>query len=213
MAVLRPLRIVIENYPEDRTEELDAVNNPEDPSQGTRKVPFSRVLYIEQDDFREHPPKKYFRLSPGAEVRLRYAYIIKCVGVVRDESSGAITALRCTYDPETRSGSSASGRKVKGTIHWVSARHAVDAEVRLYDRLFTVEDPAGDDWKTFINPRSLEVLQQCKVEPGLRDAGPQDRFQFERLGYFCVDDDSRKDKLVFNRSATLRDSWAKIEKA
>ncbi len=213
MAVLRPLKVVIENYPEGKVEELDAVNNPEDPSMGTRKIRFSRVLYVEQDDFREQPPKKYFRLSPGAEVRLRYAYIIKCVGVIRDAGTGAIVELRCTYDPETRSGSAQSGRKVKGTIHWVSAGHAEEAEVRLYDRLFRVEDPSGEDWKEMINPESLEVLPHCKLEKGLVSARPQDRFQFERLGYFCVDDDSKPGALVFNRAVTLRDSWAKIEKS
>jgi len=220
MAVLRPLKVVIENYPdvgsgrgpEGFVEELDAVNNPEDPSMGTRKVPFSRVLYIQQDDFREHPPKKYWRLYPGNEVRLRYAYIIKCIGVVKDEKTGAITEVRCTYDPATRSGSPESQRKVKSTIHWVSAAHAVDAEVRLYDRLFTIEDPSGENWRDFINPNSLEVLKNCKVEPSLAKAKPQDRFQFERLGYFCVDDDSRDGNLVFNRTVTLRDTWAKIEK-
>src|SRR5207249_713804 len=189
------------------------VNNPEDAEMGIRKVPFSRVLYIEQDDFRENAPKKYFRLSPGAEVRLRYAYIIKCVGVVKDEKTGEIVEVRCTYDPETKSGTSQSGRRVKGTIHWVSAQHALDAEARLYDRLCTVEEPGGENWKDFINPHSLEVLRLCKVEPSLATAGPQDRFQFERLGYFCVDDDSGKDTLVFNRAVTLRDTWAKIEKS
>ena len=213
MAVLRPLKLVIENYPEGSVEQLDAVNNPEDPSMGTRKVPFSRVLYIEQEDFREHPPKKYFRLSPGAEVRLRYAYIIKCIGVVKDESTGEITELRCTYDPGTRSGSSQSARKVKGTIHWVSSVDALEAEVRLYDRLFTVEDPGGDSWRDFINHSSLEVLEHCRVERSLATAAVQDRFQFERLGYFCVDDNSREGSLVFNRAATLRDTWAKIEKS
>ncbi|PIU45342.1 MAG: glutamine--tRNA ligase [Ignavibacteriales bacterium CG07_land_8_20_14_0_80_59_12] len=213
MAVLRPLKLVIENYPDGVVEELDAVNNPEDSSMGVRKVPISRVLYIEQDDFREHPPKKYFRLSPGAEVRLRYAYIVKCVGVVRNEKTGEITELRCTYDPETKSGSSQSGRRVKGTIHWVSALHAVDAEVRLYSRLFSVENPSGENWRDFINPDSLEVLRQCKVEQSLATAKPQDRFQFERLGYFCVDDDSREGALIFNRAVTLRDTWAKIEKS
>ncbi len=213
MAVIRPLKVTLENYPEDRVEELDAVNNPEDPSMGSRKVPFSRILYIERDDFREDPPKKYFRLSPGGEVRLRYGYIIKCVNVVKDEHTGEVSELRCTYDPETRSGTASSARKVKGTIHWVSARHAADAEVRLYDRLFTVEDPGGDNWKEQINPQSLEILTGCKVEPGLRTTRPQDRFQFERLGYFCADADSRNDALVFNRAVTLRDTWAKIEKA
>ncbi|MEE9186672.1 MAG: glutamine--tRNA ligase/YqeY domain fusion protein [Bacteroidota bacterium] len=213
MAVLHPLKLVIENLADGVVEELDAVNNPEDTAMGVRKVPFSKVLYIERDDFREHPPKKYFRLSPGAEVRLRYAYIIKCTGVVKDEKTGEIIELRCTYDPETRSGSPKSARKVKGTIHWVSASHAVDAEVRLYDRLLTVEDPSDENWTDFINPHSLEILRHCKVEPSLATAKLQDRFQFERLGYFCVDDDSSEDNLVFNRTVTLRDTWAKIEKS
>jgi glutaminyl-tRNA synthetase len=213
MSVLRPIKVVLENYPDGLVEELDAVNNPEDASMGSRKVPFSRVLYIEQDDFRENPPKKYFRLMPGGEVRLRYAYIIKCVSVVKDEKTGAIVEVRCTYDPETKSGSPQSARKVKGTIHWVSASHCLDAEVRLYDRLFTVEDPGGDDWRGFINPNALEVLQHCKIEPSLRLAKSQERYQFERLGYFCVDDDSKEGDLVFNRTVTLRDTWAKIEKS
>jgi glutaminyl-tRNA synthetase len=213
MAVLRPLKLVIENYPEGQVEELEAVNNPEDASMGTRKVPFSRTLYIERDDFLEHPPKKYFRLSPGAEVRLRYAYIIKCVGVVKDEKTGEIVELRCTYDPATRSGLPQSARKVKGTIHWVSAQHALNAEARLYDRLFTVEEPTGENWKEYINPNSLQVVATCKVEPSLANAQPQDRFQFERLGYFCVDDDSRPGALVFNRAVTLRDTWAKIQQS
>ncbi len=212
MAVLRPLKIVIENYPDGAVEELEAVNNPEDETAGTRRIPFSKTLYIERDDFREVPPKKYFRLSPGTEVRLRYAYIIKCVGVVKDDKTGEIIELRCTYDPETKSGSSQSSRKVKSTIHWVSASHAVDAEVRLYDRLFTVEEPTGDNWKEYINPRSLEVVTECKVEPALAQANIQDCFQFERLGYFCVDNDSKPGALVFNRTVTLRDTWAKIEK-
>jgi glutaminyl-tRNA synthetase len=212
MAVLRPLKLVLENYPEGKAEELEAVNNPEDPSAGRRKVPFSKVLFIEQDDFREHPPKKYWRLFPGNEVRLRYAYIIKCIGVVKDEKTGDIKEVRCTYDPATRSGSPESQRKVKSTIHWVSTAQAVDAEVRLYDRLFTIEDPSGENWKDFMNPNSLEVLKNCRVEPCLAGAKPQDRFQFERLGYFCVDDDSREGNLVFNRTVTLRDTWAKIEK-
>ncbi|HXG00263.1 MAG TPA: glutamine--tRNA ligase/YqeY domain fusion protein [Bacteroidota bacterium] len=211
MAVLRPLKLVIENYPDDLAEEMEAVNNPEDPSMGTRKVPFSKVLYIERDDFKEHPPKGYFRLSPGAEVRLRYAYIVKCVGVKKDEKTGEVVEVRCTYDPETRSGMPKSARRVKGTIHWVSAAHALDAEARLYDRLFTVEDPSGENWKQYINPHSLEIVSPCKVEPSLATAKPQDRFQFERLGYFCVDDDSREGALVFNRAVTLRDTWAKIQ--
>ena len=217
MAVLRPLRVVIENYPENETEELAAVNNPEDPSMGTRKVFFSRVLYIEQDDFREEPPKGYFRLSPGSEVRLRYAYIIKCVGVVKDAATGAVTEVRCTYDPETKSGSSRSNRKVKATIHWVSTAHAILAEVRLYDHLFTKEDPddlpEGADWKINLNPNSLQTLADCRIEPYLAGTTPGGIYQFERLGYFCVDSaDSTRDRLVFNRTITLRDSWAKIER-
>ncbi len=211
MAVLHPLKLVIDNYADDEIEELDAVNNPEDASMGARKIPFSKVLYIEQDDFRENPPKKYFRLSPGAEVRLRYAYIIKCLDVVKDPT-GKVVEVRCTYDPETKSGSPASARKVKGTIHWVSARHAIDAESRLYDRLFNVEEPVGENWKDFINPNSLELVRGCKIEPSLANVNPQDRFQFERLGYYCVDDDSKLDSLVFNRTVTLRDTWAKIAK-
>ena len=215
MAVLRPLKIVIVNYPEGQVEELEAVNNPEDASAGTRKIPFSRVLYIEQDDFREEPPKKYFRLFPGNEVRLRYAYIITCVDVVKD-AAGNIEEVHCTYDPQTRSGADHTGKKVKGTIHWLSAQHAHSAEVRLYDRLFTVENPdTSADGKTFLdfmNPHSLEVLTECYVEPGLALAHPGIRYQFERLGYFCVDPrDSTREHPVFNRTATLRDSWAKIE--
>ena len=213
MAVLRPLKVVIENYPDGIVEELDAVNNPEDPAMGTRKIPFSKVIYIEHDDFREDPPKKFFRLSPGTEVRLRYAYIIKCIRVVKDEKSGEVVELRCSYDPETRSGSPQSTRKVKGTIHWVSAAHAVDAETRLYDRLFLAEYPDAETWKEFINPNSLEVLRSCKIEPSLAKAIPQDRFQFERLGYFCVDSDSKHGALVFNRAVTLRDTWEKIKKS
>jgi glutaminyl-tRNA synthetase len=214
--VLRPIRVVLENYPEGQVEELVAVNNPEDPGMGTRKVPFSRVLYIEQDDFREEPPKGFFRLSPGKEVRLRYGYIIKCVGVDKDPSTGEIRALRCTYDPETKSGSSQSGRKVKATIHWVSAEHALEAEVRLYDHLFTKEDPddvpAGTDWLANINSNSLESLSGARVEPYLANARPGERYQFERLGYFALDKDSTPGQLVFNRAVTLRDTWAKIEK-
>ncbi|MBI3586534.1 MAG: glutamine--tRNA ligase/YqeY domain fusion protein [Ignavibacteriales bacterium] len=213
MAVLRPLKLVIENYPDGGVEELEAVNNPEDASMGTRKVPFSKVLYIEKEDFRETPPKKYFRLSPGVEVRLRYAYIIKCTGVVKDEKTDEVIEVRCTYDPETRSGLPQSSRKVKGTLHWVSAAHAVNVNVNLYDRLFNVENPGGDNWKDSINPNSLEVLKDCKAEPTLATAKPQDRFQFERMGYFCVDNDSREGSLVFNRTVTLRDTWAKIEKS
>ncbi|HUI63239.1 MAG TPA: glutamine--tRNA ligase/YqeY domain fusion protein, partial [Bacteroidota bacterium] len=202
-AVLRPVRLVIENYPDGSAEELDAINNPEDPAMGKRKVPFSKILYIERDDFREYPPKKYFRLSPGNEVRLRYAYIIRCTGVLKDETSGEVKEIRCTYDPDSKSGTPSSERRVKGTIHWLSAAHAVDAEARLYDRLFTVEDPGGENWKEFINPHSLELLPRCKIEPGLARASHQDRFQFERLGYFCVDDDSRPGAPVFNRAVTL----------
>ncbi|MEO0051722.1 MAG: glutamine--tRNA ligase/YqeY domain fusion protein [candidate division WOR-3 bacterium] len=215
MAVLRPLRVVIENYPEGQVEELEAINNPEDHSAGTRKVPFCRELYIEQDDFREEPPPKYYRLAPGREVRLRYAYFIKCVGVIRDEQ-GRVRELRCVYDPATRGGDAPDGRRVKATIHWVSARHAVDAEIRLYDRLFVKPDPddvePGQDWKANLNPRSLEVLTGCKLEPALRDVKPGERFQFERLGYFCADlRDCQPDRLVFNRTVTLKDTWAKIE--
>jgi glutaminyl-tRNA synthetase len=208
MAVLRPLRVVIENYPENQTEELDAVNNPEDLSSGTRKVPFSRVLYIEQDDFREDPPKKFFRLAPGREVRLRYAYFITCNQVIKD-ASGNIVELRCTYDPATKGGDAPDKRSPKATLHWVSAAHAVPAEVRLYDRLFNEERPEDG---TPINPGSLEILNTAQVEPSLKTAKIGDRFQFERQGYFCVDLDSRPDALVFNRTVTLRDTWAKIEK-
>jgi glutaminyl-tRNA synthetase len=208
MAVLRPLRVVIDNYPEGRTEEVEAVNNPEDASAGTRKVPFSRVLYIEQDDFREDPPKQYFRLSPGREVRLRYAYFITCTNVVKD-SKGDIVEIHCTYDPATSGGNAPDGRKVKSTIHWVSAAHAVDAEVRIYETLFTHEDPgACDD----LNPSSLEILTDCKLEPALGHVSPMERFQFERLGYFCADPDSVPGKPVFNRTVALKDTWAKIEK-
>jgi len=215
MAVLRPLRVVLENYPEGEVEEVDAVNNPEDASAGTRRLPFSRVLYIERDDFREEPPPKFFRLAPGREVRLRYAYIIKCTGVVKD-ANGEIVELRCTYDPETKSGSPAANRKVKATLHWVSAPHAIEAEVRLYDRLFTVEEPeAGKDadWLSFLNAESLDRVTGAKLEPSLAAATPGARVQFERQGYFCVDPDSRPRALVFNRTVTLRDTWAKIEQA
>ena len=216
MSVLKPLKLVITNYHESQTEELDAVNNPEDASAGSRKVPFSRVLYIEQDDFLEDAPRKYFRLSPGREVRLRYAYFVTCTGCVKDPSTGEITEVHCTYDPATRGGDSPDGRKVKGTIHWVSAEHAVNAEVRLYDRLFTVEDPdkaaTTGDYKDNLNPDSLQVLVDCKVEPSLKAAKPGDIFQFERLGYFCIDPDTTPTQPIFNRTATLRDSWAKIEK-
>ncbi len=216
MAVLRPLKVVIENYPQGRVDELEAVNNPEDESAGTRKVPFSRVLYIEQDDFREDPPKKFFRLAPGREVRLRYGYFITCNEAVKD-AGGNVVELRCTYDPETRGGNAPDGRKVKATIHWVSAEHAVRAEARLYDYLFAKPDPGdveeGHDYKENLNPSSLEVIPECYVEPSLAGAKPGDRFQFERLGYFCVDDEATSEKLVFNRTVTLKDTWAKIEKS
>jgi len=216
MAVLRPLRVVIDNYPDGLTEEMEAVNNPEDASMGTRKVPFSRVLYIERDDFREDPPRKYYRLAPGREVRLRYAYFITCTGVVKDDN-GEIVELHCTYDPATRGGDAPDGRKVKSTMHWVSATHAVDAEVRLYDTLFTRKNPndesEGLDFTAYVNPNSLEILTGCKLEPGLRTAAVGARYQFERLGYFCVDPDSTPEALVFNRTVPLRDTWAKIEKA
>jgi len=216
MGVLRPLPVVIDNYPEGQSEEMEAVNNPEDAAAGTRKVPFSRVLYIEQDDFREDPPKQYFRLAPGREVRLRYGYFITCTGAVKDEK-GQVVEIHCTYDPATRGGNAPDGRKVKSTIHWVSARHAVDAEVRLYDNLFGVENPnevpEGQDFTVNLNPHSLEVLSAAKLEPSLRGAAVGSRYQFERLGYFCVDKDSTAEKLVFNRTVALRDAWAKIEKA
>src|SRR5208283_334942 len=216
MAVLRPLKVVIDNYPENQVEELDAVNNPEDASAGARKVPFSRVLYIEQEDFRENPPKQFFRLSPGREVRLRGGYFIKCTGVVKDEKSGEVVEVHCTYDPQTRSGNAPDGRKVKGTIHWVSAEHAIDAEVRLYEKLFAKEDPndvsEGQEFTANLNPNSLEVLTDAKLEPSLANAKAGDRYQFERLGYFCVDPDSHPGKLVFNRTVPLRDTWAKVEK-
>jgi glutaminyl-tRNA synthetase len=215
LAVLNPLKLVIDNYPEGQTEELDAINNPEDPSAGTRKLPFSKVLYIEQDDFREVPPPKYFRLFPGQEVRLRYAYYVKCTHVVKD-ASGQVTEVHCTYDPATRGGDSPDGRKVKSTIHWVSAAHAVDAEVRLYDHLFNKEDPEdvpdGADWKANLNPNSLQVITNAKLEPSLADAKPGDKFQFERLGYFAVDADFKPGKPVFNRAVSLKDAWAKEQK-
>ena len=217
MGVLRPLRVVIENYPEGEVDELEAVNNPEDASMGTRKVPFSRVLYIDRDDFREDPPKKFFRLSPGREVRLRYGYYVTCKEAIKDPATGEVIELRCTYDPATRGGSSPDGRKVKATIHWVSAAHAIPAEVRLYDHLFSKADPyevaAGGDWRQNLNPHSLEVLPQCWLEPSVAAARSGDRFQFERLGYFTVDYDSQPGNLVFNRTMTLVDTWAKIEKA
>jgi glutaminyl-tRNA synthetase len=215
LAVLRPLKLVIENYPDGQTEELEAVNNPEDPAAGSRKVPFSRVLYVEQDDFREDPPKDFFRLAPGREVRLRYAYFVKCVSAVKD-ASGRVVELRCTYDPATRGGNAPDGRKVKATIHWVSAGHALPAEVRLYDHLFTKADPddvaEGQDYRANLNPESLVRLTDARVEPGLAGAAHGDKYQFERLGYFAVDRDSAPGSLVFNRAVTLRDTWAKIEK-
>ncbi|MFH2107644.1 MAG: glutamine--tRNA ligase/YqeY domain fusion protein [Chrysiogenia bacterium] len=216
MAVLRPLKVVITNYPEGQVEELDAENNPEDPAAGSRLLPFSRELYIEQEDFREDPPKKFFRLSPGKEIRLKHAYYIRCDEVIKD-AKGAISELRCTYDPESRGGWTKDGRKVLGTSHWVSAAHAVDAEVRLYDKLLSVANPADEkeekDFKEYLNPASLEILKNCKVEPSLAAAAPGDRFQFLRQGYFCVDDDSSPAMPVFNRSVSLRDSWVKIEKS
>src|SRR6266540_4338684 len=213
MAVLHPLKVVLTNYPDGQVEEVDVINNPEDPGAGTRKVPFGRVLYIEQDDFREDPPKKFFRLSPGQEVRLRCAYFIMCTDVIKNDA-GDIVELRCTYDPATRGGDSPDGRRVKATLHWVSAAHALPAEVRLYDRLFSVEDPenvpGGTTFVDHLNPNSLEVLRDCRVEPSLASAGEGARFQFERLGYFCVDPDARPGSLVFNRTVSLRDTWARI---
>ncbi|MFO0824373.1 MAG: glutamine--tRNA ligase [Gemmataceae bacterium] len=215
MGVLRPLKVVIENYPDGQTEQMDAINNPEDASAGTRKVPFSKVLYIEQDDFRENPPKDFFRLAPGKEVRLRYAYFVKCTSVVKD-AAGNVTEVRCTYDPATRGGDSPDGRKVKGTIHWVDAATALDCEVRLYDHLFAKPDPddvpEGQTFLANLNPKSLEIVNGCKLEPSVAGSPVGKTFQFERLGYFCVDRDSAPGKLVFNRAVTLRDTWAKIEK-
>ena len=217
MGVLRPLKLVIENYPEGQVEQVEAVNNPEDESMGSREVPFSRELYIERTDFHEDPPKKYFRLAPGREVRLRYAYFITCREVVKDPQTGEVIELRCTYDPETRGGYAPDGRKVRGTIHWVSAAHAVEAEVRLYDHLFATINPEdvdeGGDYTDALNPASLETLRGCRVEPSLAGAPAGSRYQFERQGYVCVDPDSTKDRLVINRTVTLRDTWAKIEKA
>jgi glutaminyl-tRNA synthetase len=216
MAVLRPLKLVIDNYPEGQVESMEAVNNPEDESMGTRQVEFSRELWIEQDDFREVPPKGYYRLSPGTEVRLRYGYLVRCTGVVKNQQ-GEVVEVHCTYDPATRGGNTPDGRKVKSTIHWVSDAHAIDAEVRLYENLFLKENPndveEGKDWTDNLNPKSLETVGGCKCEPGLKDAKPGDRFQFERLGYFCVDPDSSESTLVFNRTIGLRDTWAKIEKS
>ena len=215
LGVLRPLKVVLENYPEGQTEEMEAVNNPEDPSMGSRTVPFSRELYIERDDFMEDPPKKFYRLAPGREVRLRYGYFITCQSVVKDEQTGEIVEVRCTYDPETRGGQAPDGRRVRGTIHWVSAEHALTAEVRLYDRMFTDERPdAADDYSSVLNPESLVTLESCRLEPGLANATPEARYQFERLGYFYVDSvDSKPGALVFNRTVSLRDSWAKAQKA
>ena len=215
MGVLRPLKVVIDNYPDGQVEELEAINNPEDPSAGARKVPFSKVLYIEQDDFMEDPPKKYFRLTPGREVRLRYAYFITCTHVVKD-ADGNVTEVHCAYDPATRGGNAPDGRRVKSTMHWVSAAHAVDAEVRLYDHLFEKENPneveEGQDFTANVNPNSREVLSGAKLEPSVRSAEPGSRYQFERMGYFCVDPDTTAENLVFNRTITLRDTWAKIQK-
>lgn len=217
MGVLRPLKVVIDNYPEDLVEEMEALNNPADPSKGTRLLPFSKVIYIDQDDFREDPPKKFFRLAPGREVRLRFAYFIKCVDVVKDEATGEMVELHCTYDPETRGGDAPDGRKVKATLHWVSAKHALPVEVRLYDRLFNNpnpdEAPEGKDFISNLNPNSLEILDTSFVEPSLENAQAGEIVQFERLGYFCVDPESSPEKLVFNRTVPLRDTWAKIEKA
>jgi glutaminyl-tRNA synthetase len=217
MGVLHPLKLVIDNYPEGQVEELDAINNPEDPGAGTRKVPFSRVLYIERDDFREDPPRRYFRLAPGREVRLRYAYFVTCTDFVKDPQTGEVVEVRCTYDPATRGGDAPDGRRVKSTLHWVSAAHALEAEVRLYDHLFTRPDPdevePGGNWKDNLNPDSLVTLTNCCVEPGLAGAQPGSRWQFERQGYFCVDPDSTPERLVFNRTVTLKDTWARIEKA
>lgn len=216
MAVLKPLKVIIDNYPEEKIEYIEAVNNPEDPSMGTRMVPFSKEIYIEQDDFREEPPKKFYRLAPGREVRLRYAYFIKCERVVKDEHTGEIKELHCTYDPATRGGNAPDKRKVKATLHWVSAKYSIKAEVRLYDRLFTVANPLAqkDDFKNYLNPNSLQILTGCKLEPSLKNAQKGDIYQFERLGYFCVDAKySSQDNPVFNRAVSLRDSWAKLQKS
>jgi glutaminyl-tRNA synthetase len=217
MAVLRPVRLVVENYPEGLAEEVEAVNNPEDPSMGARKVAFSRVLWVERDDVREVPPPKYFRLYPGNEVRLRYGYVVRCTGVVKDQRTGEIVEVRCTYDPASRGGNAGEGRRVKGTIHWVSAAHALAAEIRLYDRLFERPDPTdeadGRDFIAAINPASMEIVPDARVEPSLAGARPGTRYQFERLGYFCVDADTTRERLVLNRTVGLRDTWAKIERA
>ena len=215
MVVLNPLKVVIDNYPEDRVELMDAVNNPEDASKGSRQVPFSRVLYIEQDDFREDPPKQYYRLSPGREVRLRYGYLVTCTSVVKD-ANGQVAEVHCSYDPATRGGNTPDGRKVKSTIHWVSAAQAIEAEIRIYDNLFSVEDPnqtpEGQEFTVNLNPNSLQIVMDAKLEPCLKNASPGDRYQFERLGYFCADKESAPDRLVFNRTVALRDTWAKVEK-
>jgi glutaminyl-tRNA synthetase len=215
MAVLRPLKLVIENYPENDVEWLEAENNPEDPEAGSRQIPFSKHLYIEKDDFMEDPPKKYFRLSPGREIRLKHAYYVTCTGFEKDPATGEITEVRCTYDPATKGGWSDDGRKVKGTSHWVSSSHGVSAEVRLYDRLFSEENPAetpeGGDFTQFLNPDSLETLSGCILEPELKNAAPGERFQFLRMGYFCADRDSAAEKPVFNRTVSLRDTWAKLK--
>jgi glutaminyl-tRNA synthetase len=217
MCVLRPLRVVLDNYPEGKVEEVEAENNPEDPKAGTRKLPFSRELFIERDDFREEPPKKWFRLAPGAEVRLKHAYYIKCLRVLKDPQTGEPQELHCSYDPASRGGWTADGRKVLGTLHWVSAPHSLEAEVRLYDRLFQKENPGeeeeGVDFRAHLNPNSLQVLNACRVEASLRGARPLSRYQFLRQGYFCVDSDSTPERLVFNRTVTLKDTWAKIEKS
>ena len=218
MGVLKPLKVVITNYPDDKEEELDAINNPEDPSMGTRKIPFSKVLYIERDDFMENPPKKFYRLGPGREIRLRYAYFVKCEEAIKDKHTGEIIELRCTYDPKTKGGSAPDGRKVKATIHWVSAKHTLDTEVRLYNHFFDTQNPISTDdnkdFKDHLNPGSLEILRSCKLEPSLKEAKPGEKYQFERLGYFCVDTiDSAQGHPVFNRTVSLRDTWAKIQKA
>jgi glutaminyl-tRNA synthetase len=217
MGVIKPLKVVLVNYPDDLEEQLDAVNNPESPEAGTRKVPFSKILYIDQNDFREDPPKKYFRLAPGKEVRLRYGYFIKCVDVKKDPETGQLLEVHCTYDPETRGGYAPDGRKVQGTIHWVSAQHAIDAEIRLYDRLFTVVDPRdvdeGETFLQYLNPHSVEVVHGCKLEPSLANASPGIHYQFEREGYFYVDPSMTNNGLVFNLTVRLRDTWAKIEQA
>ena len=212
MGVLNPLKVTVENYPKDKVEEFDAINNPEDPTAGTRKIPFSNELFIEQEDFMENPPDKFYRLAPGREVRFRYSYLVTCNDVVKKD--GKVVELLCTIDPETRGGYAPDNRKVKSTIHWISARHSIDAEVRLYDRLFTVEDPTAQkdaDFKDFINPDSLKILKSCKVESAIKNLKPLDRFQFERLGYFCIDKESKNDNLIINRTIALRDTWAKVK--